>query len=678
MNILDKYEFNVKAEQINKMIEKKDFATAAKIADGIDWKRVKSVKMLTNVGGIYAQVGRYEDAKEILLMAFQRAPMGRRLAYKLTEVNIAAGNIEEAEMYYHEFLEIAPKDIRRYELLYRLEKKKGKPIEELIKILEEYKETEFDDIWAYELARLYHKAGMTESCIAECDEIILWFGEGEYVEKAKDLKALYVPPECNNHGKYQHHYEPHTTYISRMNQLEFPQQEQQETEINQIQEIEEQREIEESFSEEESWNHTQYYQPIDRENDEAEEEEFQDLEETEKGLKEQRENTEEIENIEDTEEIEDIEEKFDTQEAEAPQGEEEQCNIYRIPRKYLQTGMPIEEIVQKYGKVVDKTERRKEDSYKEEEEAERQKSSYEEEEADTHSAEDIDNSLHREKIVQEKEDSTLKGTIQEMMNEISEITSIPTELSEERKQTFAQFLHMQGLEAQLAEIFDEIEQRRKERTTSFLGNIIIIGEHKSGKTKLAVDLLKEINKITNKKGKKMAKISGGRLNNKDIAETILRLNHADLLIEQAGEMNKTTIKELLNVMADYTAGMLVILEDTKENIEYLLKENPEITTHFNYQITLKECDIADWVEKARQYAKGLDYAIDEMATLALSAKIDAIYAKKTSIEIEDIKEIVNKAIEKSEKKNLKKLFDTVFTRKYKDSDLTILREVDFE
>ena len=124
---MDKYEYNEKAKQINDRIEEKDYMAAARIADGIDWKRVKSVKMLTNVGSAYAEIGRYEDAKEIFLIAFQRAPMGRRLAYKLTELSIIAGKIEEAEMYYHEFLEIAPKDISRYELLYKLEKKKESP-----------------------------------------------------------------------------------------------------------------------------------------------------------------------------------------------------------------------------------------------------------------------------------------------------------------------------------------------------------------------------------------------------------------------------------------------------------------------------------------------------------------------------------------------------------------------
>ena len=259
---MDKYEYNEKAKQINDRIEEKDYMAAARIADGIDWKRVKSVKMLTNVGSAYAEIGRYEDAKEIFLIAFQRAPMGRRLAYKLTELSIVAGKIEEAEMYYHEFLEIAPKDISRYELLYKLEKKKGKPIEELIRILEEYKENEFDDIWAYELARLYHKAGMSEACITECDEIILWFGEGEYVEKAKELKAIYVPPDFNKRGRYRHQYEPQTTYISQMNQLDFLSQEikKQEQQVPKVVERKFEKEIEnEPQSEEKLFTQAQYY-----------------------------------------------------------------------------------------------------------------------------------------------------------------------------------------------------------------------------------------------------------------------------------------------------------------------------------------------------------------------------------------------------------------------------------
>lgn len=678
---MDKYEYNEKAKQINDRIEEKDYMAAAKIADEIDWKRVKSVKMLTNVGSAYAEIGRYEDAKEIFLIAFQRAPMGRRLAYKLTELSIIAGKIEEAEMYYHEFLEIAPKDISRYELLYKLEKKKGKPIEELIKILEEYKENEFDDIWAYELARLYHKAGMSEACITECDEIILWFGEGEYVEKAKELRALYVPPDFNKRGRYRHQYEPQTTYISHMNQLDSLSQEikRQEQQVPKEVEKEFEKEIEsEPKSEERMFTQAQYYDTMKERKEKVEEQEIEKEEQKEQEEQEQKQEESFEEQKEDTKNSQ--EEKFDSQEAESPQGEDEQYNIYRVPRKYLQMDMPIEEIVKKYGRVVKKEERQQERMREEQREREELARLTEEQEEkpfdDSNNFEREISSDFKEEDVEQEE--TLKDTIEEKLNEITETVPVSKELSEERKQIFAQFLHMQGVEAQLAEIFEEIDQRKEEKTASFLENIIIIGEHKSGKTKLAVDLLKEINKTENKKGKKVAKISGGRLNNKDISETILRLHQADLLIEQASDMNKTTVKELLNVMSEYTGGMIVVLEDTKENIEYLLKENPDIKTRFNYQIVLKEYDIADWVEKAREYAKGMDYIIDEMATLALSAKIDGVFAKKTNIEIDDIKYIVNKAIEKSEKKNLKKLFDTVFSRKYKDSDLTVLRESDFE
>ena len=388
------------------------------------------------------------------------------------------------------------------------------------------------------------------------------------------------------------------------------------------------KEIEnEPQSEEKLFTQAQYYdtmkereEKIEEQNIEQEEQEEQRQEEKqEKEQEEQEESLEEQE--EDTKNSQ--EEKFDSQEAESPQGEDEQYNIYRVPRKYLQMDMPIEEIVKQYGRIVKKEERQQErmrEEQREREELARLTKEQEEKSFDnSNNFEEEVSSNFNEEDVEQEETEIFRDTIEERSNEISETVPVSKELSEERKQIFAQFLHMQGVEAQLAEIFEEIDQRKEGKTTSFLENIIIIGEHKSGKTKLAVDLLKEINKTENKKGKKVAKISGGRLNNKDISETILRLHQADLLIEQASDMNKTTVKELLNVMSEYTGGMIVVLEDTKENIEYLLKENPDIKTRFNYQIILKEYDIADWVEKAREYAKGLDYIIDEMATLALSA-----------------------------------------------------------
>ena len=251
------------------------------------------------------------------------------------------------------------------------------------------------------------------------------------------------------------------------------------------------------------------------------------------------------------------------------------------------------------------------------------------------------------------------------------------QLSEERKQSFAAFLHINGLEEQLAEIFDEAERIGEEKDTSLFGNVLIIGDHKSGKTTLATELMKNLNKATNRKGRKIAKISGDRLNNKGIKETIAHLIGADLLVERAGEMNRTTTQELLNAMAGFTGGMLVVLEDTNDGMARLIAENPEVEVRFTHKIILKEYEISEWVALAKEYAEELDYGIDEMGVLALSAKIDSLYAQKTVVDMEDIKGIIDAAIEHSERKNIKRLFETVFSRKYKDSDLTMLRENDF-
>jgi hypothetical protein len=235
---------------------------------------------------------------------------------------------------------------------------------------------------------------------------------------------------------------------------------------------------------------------------------------------------------------------------------------------------------------------------------------------------------------------------------------------------------MKGLEEQLIHILSDAARNRDNQRPILSGNIIIEGEHKTGKTMLAVDLMRTLNRMRGQKGKKVAKISGDRLNNKEISETIEKLADSDLLVERAGEMHDRTAQELLRAVSS-AANMLVVLEDTRGGMEDLTARNANIQERFTYRILLEECAISEWVEAAKQYADTQDYRIDDMATLALSAKIDNLLAERSRISIEDVKAIMDAAIEKSEKKNLKKLLDIVFTRKYKESDLTVLRESDF-
>ncbi len=190
---MDKYEFNIKVEQIKKLVSKSDYETAMKIADTIDWRRVRNVNILSMVAGIYERNGEFQEAKDILLLAFERAPIGKRLLYKLAELALKEGSTEEAEDYYKEFCDMAADDPRQYILRYMILKAKGAPVEQLIHTLEQYCNAELDEKWMYELAELYNKAGMEQLCVMTCDKIMLMFGLGKYVDKAMELKLQYAP-----------------------------------------------------------------------------------------------------------------------------------------------------------------------------------------------------------------------------------------------------------------------------------------------------------------------------------------------------------------------------------------------------------------------------------------------------------------------------------------------------
>lgn len=200
---MDKYEYKLKLDEIKNLMAKKQYTEAAEIADSINWRKVRNVNALMKAGDIYAQIGRYDEAKEILLMAYDRSPIGRMIIYKLAEIAIKTKEFDEAQEYYDEFVEIAPHDNLKYILRYEMNKAKGAGLDVLIQILEELKEQEYTEKWAFELAYLYHQVGRSEECINACDELILWFGDGPYVEKALELKMLYQPLNRAQEDKYR-------------------------------------------------------------------------------------------------------------------------------------------------------------------------------------------------------------------------------------------------------------------------------------------------------------------------------------------------------------------------------------------------------------------------------------------------------------------------------------------
>lgn len=200
---MDKYEYKLKLEQLKNLVEEKKYQTAADIADTINWRKVKSAATLCMVGEIYDRCKRYEDSHEILLMAYDRAAVGRNILYRLTLVALKMGNLDEAKDYFEEFLEVAPYDNQKYILRYQIEKMSGASLQQLIEILEEFKEREYREEWVFELAYLYHRAGNSERCVEVCDELVLFIGDGKYVEKALELKMLYQPLNATQEGKYR-------------------------------------------------------------------------------------------------------------------------------------------------------------------------------------------------------------------------------------------------------------------------------------------------------------------------------------------------------------------------------------------------------------------------------------------------------------------------------------------
>ena len=200
---MDKYEYNLKLDQMKSLYAEEKYEDAADIADTINWNKIKNVNALVKAGEIYEKTERYEDSREVLLLAYDRSPIGRMIIYRLAEVAIKMGDYEGAEDYYQEFVEIAPRDSLKYVLRYDIKKAEGASYEELIPSLEELKEQEYTEEWAYELAYLYHKAGMSDKCIEACDELILWFGDGPYVERALELKMLYQPLTKAQEDKYR-------------------------------------------------------------------------------------------------------------------------------------------------------------------------------------------------------------------------------------------------------------------------------------------------------------------------------------------------------------------------------------------------------------------------------------------------------------------------------------------
>lgn len=766
-----------------------NYHMAEELADSINWKRVRNANSLIKAGEVYETAERYDDAKEMFLLAYERSPIGRMIVYRLAELAIHVGNYDEAMEYYEEFVEMAPNDSLKFVLKYKIYKAKGESLAEQIQILEDLKEQEYIEEWAYELAYLYHQAGMSEKCVEACDELILWFGDGAYVEKALELKMLYQPLTKQQEEKYRQFRQKRdgvvevrpndmlnsgeivsevvkipqvTMNASRFNTVNL--QNELAKNMQQIMDATEKEEVNDSMDAIKKMVEEIPYLQLPHESEEQKEEKYGHIETDEEIDGSLKINFKEM-LAEDSDgqislyvpkdpmverqitgqmSIQEVLEEWEKTKraAEAALQEAEQRRLESAKARALQEA---EEIMERLVDVIPQLNAGL--SPKELLEQEYMQNMPEKDEKAARLFQNVNDILTREIEKLSKENNSIDQMIeenkpaeesfgQEMENEMSEELSeeIPQELpqvstdigdllveepipeeieaakelmpeepakqeelpsiqipedviededvtmhlTKAQKEIFSYFVPIQGMEQQLCQVLTGVKRRLGRSTNSTEGNIIIQGGPGSGKTVLATDLIKVIQEETGLIGGKIGKIEAASLNQKDIPELMKKVRGGCLIIEKAGEITRETAVKMSLQMSQDTAGMLVILEDTKEGIRKALGRDEEFARKFTEKVNIPIFSIDELVEFAKSYAQELEYEIDEMGVLALYNRISSIEKLDEATTLFEVKDIVDEAVAKSEKGGFKKAFSVFASKRHGQGDRKVLQEKDFE
>ena len=744
---MDKYEYRLKAEQIEKLAGKKDYETAAKIADTIDWRRVRSLDMLYVVSEVYEAMERYEDCMEILNIAYDRAPVGRMLLYKMTEIATKMHEFKEAINLYREFVKAAPHDQSRYILKYQIYRERGSSLEDQIQTLQEYKTHEYQERWAYELASLYAEAGMTEECVRECDELILWFSEGEYVTKAMELKMQYAPLTAAQQEKYDkamqpeeepHDYEKtevafHDDKFSTVNLqaelaanldeilldgddgIDIPElpSDEEVKEEEPMEEVKEEESMEEVKTEE---SDDIELESLDLDIPEIEEpEEIPEIEESE----EEPEDIElesldldipEIEEPEDIPEIEEPEEKnplednlteqltipdvlaeWDSKRAKTEamlkaNAEKEEARKAKAMQETAELMKLISgesaEIPEDVRKILNEIEEEKQAITPIVTEDDLPQNIEEDDEAGEMIVEEIGNEQPEEVKLSQKEQilSGSKNTIRDLERSLAvQVTETAVKsgyLTREQARLFTYFATVKGMSKQLSGLLKGAEP--SSHNNSSRGNLVITGPHGNGKTTLAIDIVRALQKDGRIEGRKLAKISGSKLNSKDAHEVLGKLKGGALIIESAGGLAEATLMALSLAMEGDTGGLLIILEGTSDEIQKIFRKNKNFASKFDYMVDVPIFSNDELVNFGKAYALENEYVFDEFAMLALYDKIGCKQTLDHDVSVAEVKEIIDQAIEHAEKGGFKSFFAKMTKQNVDEDGNHVLREQDFE
>ena len=690
---MDKYEYKSKTERMLELMESGAYSRAAAIADEIDWRRVRNAVMLSNVSEIYEKTGEYQKGYDILTLAYQRAEGSRKIISRLCGLALKTGNVDEAIDFYDEFMQIAPKDPNQYILRYKILRAQRAPIEQQIEALEEYKKSEYIEEWAYELAKLYQEAGMTSECLEECDDLILWFSEGQYVYKAMELKMQYKPLTPSQQEKYDKRYARTSEETEEIPDI-FSYAEADESEQEEEDYYEESEEVIEEPEED-------YYEEADEVIEEPEEDYYEESEEViEEPEEDYYEESEEV--------IEEPEEDYYEESEEVIEEPEE--DYYEESEEVIEE--PEEDYYEEADEVIEEAEGNADDEYFFGEDDAEEIQDIEDEFTvnPDYSGEDDDREIpdDDEPIdimsattpLSRKETAKLIATGKTAplpLDEISDALSMDTGfvvhgrydlemqsgigtragLTEEQKKLFSYFVPVRGMSEQLVDVLEQDKNCTNRKGTSRTGNLLIIGNKGNGKTVLAVDVVKAIQKQRDIRQGKVAIVTGDSLNKKKISDIVEKLYGGALIIEKASKMNEKTVARLNKAMEQDTGEMLIVLEEQRKPLDRLLSSNREFRKKFTSRLEVPIFINDELVTFGQTYAKENGYHIDEMGILALYSKIDSLQREDHFVTVAEVKEVMDDAIRHSQKASAKKLMRKVFGRNTDESDRIILSEKDF-
>ena len=768
---MDKYEYQLKTEHIRQVAIRKEYGEAAKLCDTIDWTKIRDVKMLTLAADVYTAVGEYEKAIDILQQAYEYAAMGRRIVYRLTELALKADSYDDAKNYFEEFCRIAPNDQGRYILLYKMARYQKATLDEKIKILEAYKREDFDEKWAYELAVLYAMNNEKDKCIQLCDDIILWFGLGKYVEKALSLKSQFAPLTPAQKEKVQKFADKKAQEENEKLQKKQEEQEKKESQAELAKKAAAQEKI--SKWQEEQEKAYQAEQEAAKKEAKAREDEQKALLEREEKLRKQRE--EELEAVKrlkkeqrleharqsvvtsDMNEImaviqrakqEDAQNELQDELAKQVQqvqqlaGEKDLELVSEIPSdveekeklqvsediSYMQDEISEDETTE--SEVLDdetsenetsdvetantETSEKTSDSentdeavwfeaYKPEEEPQISEWAAPvaetvevepEEEVQEEPEKDPEEEETQEEIQEEPEKEPEEEETQEVVQEEPEKEpeeagpqeEIQEEIQEEPEEEEPQEEFEEESEEKDAQ--EESAESRQVEMTANSGLPIVNPEDMSrvwhfaiqampdeDDIELALEYLEELAERSSRAvPRSVVKITGQKLNQKGLVKSIDKLLGKTILIEDAADMNERVINEFCKIIDPTDRSLLVVFIDTPASIRHLLIDYPQLAQVVTAQFVRETYSVTELLEYARGYADREDSVFDKSGELALMERLKVIAGNQERNKKRIVEMIVNNAIEKAEKKSMRKLFQS----KYDKRGCLILRDKDFE